>query len=219
MDKGLIKISWDNIDEFSDSEITYFLSLEGKSIGAICKIRGITREEVQKQLIEGKIKYRFLAKSKDEKALFEGLCNAGKDDKLTVLNSLSKENKQKLILYIKNHFAEMTSKHKEYAVWIIGELKVKEAMDILIKSIVHKHVNIRRMAVSALGKLGDKASEIALIRALEDENPQVVLYAIKALKKLNSSSAAGKIKQISNSGSKDYLVRAAKEFLEGKGEI
>lgn len=214
LDKGLVKFDWNDADNLSDSEITYFLSLEGKSISAICKIRGLNREEVQKHIIEGKIKYRFLAKSKDEKALFETLCGVGKTDKLSVLNAISKDNKEKLIIYIKNEFSNMTSKNKEYALWIIGELKALEVLDIPLKSVVHKHVNIRRMAVSALGKIGDKASETALIRALEDENLQVVLYAIKALKKIKSEKAILKIREIEEISGKDYIVRAAKEYLE-----
>lgn len=218
LDKGLIKFDWNEIDNLSNSEITYFLSLEGKSISAICKIRGLNREDVQKQMIEGKIKYRFLAKSKDAKALFETLCNAGKTDKLSVLNSLDDENKEKLLLYIKNEFTNMTSKNKEYALWIIGELKALGLIDIPLKSIVHKHVNIRRMAVSALGKIGDKTSEIALIRALEDENTQVVLYAINALKKIKSQRAKMKMKEIYERNNKEYLLRAAKEYLEEIGD-
>lgn len=218
LDKGLIKFDWNDIDSLSNSEITYFLSLEGKSISAICKIRGLDREEVQKQIIEGKIKYRFLAKSKDEEALFGTLCNAGKTDKLSVLNSLDDDNKRKLLIYIKNEFTHMTSKNKEYALWIIGELKALEILDIPVKSIVHKHVNIRRMAVSALGKIGDRTSETALIRALEDENSQVVLYAIKALKKIKSEKAKMKMKEIYENNNKDYLLRAAKEYLEEIGD-
>jgi HEAT repeat protein len=218
LDKGLIKFDWNEIDNLSNSEITYFLFLEGKSISAICKIRGLNREDVQKQIIEGKIKYRFLAKSKDAKALFETLCNAGKTDKLSVLNSLDDENKEKLLLYIKNEFTNMTSKNKEYALWIIGELKALGLVDIPLKSIVHKHVNIRRMAVSALGKIGDKTSEIALIRALEDENTQVVLYAINALKKIKSQRAKMKMKEIYERNNKEYLLRAAKEYLEEIGD-
>jgi len=214
LDKGLIKIDWNDIDNLTQSEVTYFLSLEGKSIAAIGKIRGLNREEVQKQLIEGKIKYRFLANSKNEKDLFGAICNAGKTDKLSFLSSISNENKEKLIKYIKNEFANMISKNKEYAIWIVGELKAQEVIEIPIKSIVHKHVNIRRMAVSALGKIEDKASETALIRALDDENLQVVLYAIKALKKLKSEKAIAKIKEIKEENDKDYIIRAAKEYLE-----
>ncbi len=215
LDKGLVKLDWKDIDSFSDSDITYFLSLEGKSIEAICKIRSIEREEAQRHIIEGKIKYRFLVKSKSEEELFKILCNTAKQDKLSVLASLNNESRERLIEYIKKEYAIMQSKNKETALWIIGELRTKVAMDILMKSTVHKHVNIRRMAVSALGKLEDKAGEMALLRALEDENSQVVLYAIKSLSKIKSERALNKIKNIYAAADKDYIRRAAEEFIMG----
>lgn len=210
---GLINLDWQDLDSLSDSDITYFLSLEGKTIDAICRIRRLEREEVQRQLIEGKIKYRFLSKSNSEEDLFQTLCSAVKQDKLSVLANLNNETREKLIRFIREEYGKMPSKNKETAIWIIGELKVKICIDILVKSVVHKHVNIRRMAVSALGKLEDKASELPLIRALEDENSQVVLYAIKSLVKIKSEKAVNKIKQIYATTEKDYLKRAAEEFL------
>jgi hypothetical protein len=215
LDKGLVKVDWKDIDSFSDSDITYFLSLEGKSIEAICRIRKLEREEAHRHIIDGKIKYRFLVKSNSEEELFKTLCSTAKQDKLSVLSSLNNISREKLIEYIKRQYALMDSKSKETALWIIGELRTKAAMDILVKSIVHKHVNIRRMAVSALGKLEDKAGEMALLRALEDENSQVVMYAIKSLAKIKSERALEKVKNIYVSAEKDYLRRAAEEFIMG----
>jgi hypothetical protein len=215
LNTGLVKFDWLDIESLNDSDITYFLSLEGKPIDAVCRIRGLSREEVQKHIIEGKIKYRFLVKSSNEEELFKTLCSTAKQDKLSVLAALNNESKEKLIEYIKKEYANMVSKNKETALWVLGELKTKAAMDILIKSIVHKHVNLRRMAVSALGKLEDKVGEMALLRALEDENSQVVLYAIKSLGKIGSERAADKVKNIYNNTDKDYLKRAAEEFIKG----
>jgi HEAT repeat protein len=213
LDKGLVKLDWKDIDSLSDSDITYFLSLEGKSLEAICKIRKLDKEEVQRQIIEGKIKYRFLVRSSNEEELFKTLCNTAKQDKLSVLASLDDFTRGKMIEYIKKEYANMFSKDKETALWIIGEMKSKTAMDILVKSTVHKHVNIRRMAVSALGKLEDRMGEMALLRALEDENSQVVMYAIKSLAKIKSEKALDKIKNIYVSSEKEYLRRAAEEFI------
>lgn len=215
LDKGLVKFDWNDIGSLSDSDITYFLSLEGKSIDTICKIRRLDREDAQRHIIEGKIKYRYLVKSKSEEELFKTLCNTPKQDKLSVLASLNDESREKLVEYIRSEYANMQSKSKEIALWIIGELKAKTVMDILMKSIVHKHVNIRRMAVSALGKLEDRTGEIALLRALEDENSQVVMYAIKSLTKIKSERALIKIKKIYVTTEKDYLRRAAEEFIMG----
>ncbi|WP_349305963.1 HEAT repeat domain-containing protein [Clostridium swellfunianum] len=215
LDKGLVKLDWNDIENISDSDISYFLALEGKSVEAICKIRKLEREEVQKHIIEGKIKYRHLVKSRSEEELFKTLCNTAKQDKLAVLSSLNEESRERLVGYIKKGYSNMESKSKETALWIIGELKSKALMDILMKSIVHKHVNIRRMAASALGKLEDKAGETALLRALDDDNAQVVQYAIKSLTKIKSQRALEKVRNIYVSADKDYLRKAAEEYIIG----
>jgi hypothetical protein len=213
LNNGLLNFDWNDVDKFSDEEITYFLSLEGKSMEAMCRIRALTKEEVQRHLIEGKIKYRYLAKSKTLTELFETICNLPKAEKLTLLQALKPDIKQKLMEYIKSEYMNMPPIYKETAIWILGELKDANSLPILQKAVVHKHTNIRRMAVSALGKIGDKASENALIRALEDENPQVVSYAVKALTKIKSERAYDKVKNIYNTTTKEYVKKASEEYM------
>lgn len=214
MEERLLNVDWSKIDEFSDEEISYFLFVEGKSLEIIAKIRNINRETVQKHIIDGKIKYRFLAKSKDEKTLFEAIKSAGKLDKLTALNALDEENRRRLVEYIRKSYGDMYTKDKEIAVWILGEIKSIENMDIFRKASVHNHVNVRRMAVSALGKIGAQDSEDILIRTLEDENPQVVMYSIKALTKIRGTKAIDKLKKIHMSTDKEYIKKAIDEFMD-----
>lgn len=107
----------------------------------------------------------------------------------------------------------MHPKDKEAAVWIIGELKEKSCLDILIKASVHKYINIRRMAVSAMGKMEDVRAEGALLRALGDENPQVISYAIKSLGIIKSEKAITKIKYLYQITDKKYIINAAQKFL------
>ncbi|MCY6483599.1 HEAT repeat domain-containing protein [Clostridium aestuarii] len=213
MKKGLVEFNWNNVDKYTDEEITYFLFVEGKGINTICKIRGLDRSEVQNHIIQGKIKYRFLAKSQNTKEFFKTLSEAGKQDKITVLNSLDKENKIRIIKFIRQNYADMYPKDKELGVWILGELREIEGLDILIKASVHKFVNIRRMSVSAMGKLENEKCEVALIRALDDDNPQVVMYAIKALYKIKSVKSIDKIQYIKKSAQKKYLKEAAEKYL------
>lgn len=213
LSKGLVKIDWDKAEGYANEDITYFLFLEGKSIDAICRIRNLEKVVAQEHLIKGKIKYRFLAKSRDEKELFNIICNAGKLDKISILNSIDEINQKILLNFIRKHYTDMQSKDKECAVWIIGELKQKDFSDILLKALVHKHVNIRRMAVSAMGKMECITFESPLIRALDDENPQVVQYAIKALTKLKSKEALGKVEEVYNLSDKPYVKNSAKEFM------
>ncbi|QGU95013.1 HEAT repeat domain-containing protein [Clostridium bovifaecis] len=214
MKKGLVKFDWNEIEDYSDEDITYFLFMEGKNIESICKIRNIDRTTVQNHIIEGKIKYRFLAKSKNSQEFFEAIKSAGKRDKIEVLNSLDETNKKKLIQFIRDNYTDMYPKDKEVMVWILGELRDIGSLDILIKASVHKFVNIRRMAVSAMGKIESEKCEVALIRALEDDNYQVVMYAIKALEKIKSVKAKMKIEHIKNTTKKEYLKVASEKYLE-----
>ena len=206
-------IDWLNISKYSHEEISYFLFLEGKTMEAICKIRNLDHSIVQKHIIDGKIKYRFLVQSNDTNELFKSISKAGKEDKIYFLNSLEEDNKNKLTNLIKASYVDMHPKDKEAAVWILGELKEKSCLDILIKASVHKYINVRRLAVSAMGKMGDIRAEGALLRALTDENPQVISYAIKSLSKIKSKKAIVKIKYIYENTDKKYIVDAAQSFL------
>ncbi|MGH4125313.1 MAG: HEAT repeat domain-containing protein [Clostridium sp.] len=213
MRKGLVDIDWQCISTYSEEEISYFLFLEGKTMEAICKIRNLDNAIVQKHIIDGKIKYRFLVKSNDPSELFKSIAGAGKEDKINFLNSMGEDNKNKLTALIKTSYGEMYPKDKEAAVWILGELKEVSCLDILVKASVNKSINIRRMAVSAMGKLGDERAEVALLRSLADENPQVISYAIKSLGKIKSEKAITKIKYLYENTDKKYIIDAAQNFL------
>jgi hypothetical protein len=211
--KGLVDIDWKCSSTYSQEEITYFLFLEGKTMEAICKIRSLDNTIVQKHIIEGKIKYGFLVKSNDPYELFKSISRAGKEDKINFLNSLGEDNKNKLTGLIKTSYGEMFPSDKEAAVWILGELKELSCLDIIIKASVNKSVNIRRMAVSAMGKMADNRAEFALIRALGDDNPQVISYAIKSLGIIKSEKAITTIKHIYDNTDKKYIIEAAQKFL------
>lgn len=219
MSSGLVKYNWDFIENYSEEEISYFLSLEGKSIEAISKIRNIDKVTVQKHLINCKIKYRFLVKSSNIEELFKTLVKADKSERVYVMNSLDKVNRAKLIDFIKRNHIDLPLKDKESAIWIIGELRAEEGLDLLIKATVNNHVNIRRLSVSALGKIANEKGEMALVRALNDSNSQVVSYAIKSLQKLNSKKATEKIKEILNTSDKPYVQKACEEYLNNIAEI
>lgn len=211
---SMVDIDWNKIDGYSDEQITYFLYLEGKNINSICKIRKLTREVVENQIIGGKIKYGILAKSKNIKEFFKLVSASGKFDKIDAIKNLKSENRRDLVEFIRSSYGDMKTKEKENALWILGELGTTDTFDILIKGIVHKHVNVRRMAVSALGKIGNISGEDALVKALDDDNPQVVMYAIKALFKIKSTKAVYKIEKLKNNSCKEYVRKTACEYLE-----
>jgi hypothetical protein len=213
MINGLVDYNWDDIENYNDSQISYFLFLEGKSIDVISKIRNISREEVQRHIIDGKIKYRFLAKSKNSEELLITISKAGKNDKQLLLSNLDEKNREALLDHIRNNYVEMHSKDKETAIWLVGELRDINSKDILIKASVHKFVNVRRMAVSAMGKIDDKIFENALKRALEDENPQVISYALKALIKMKNINAKDKVQKLLAASDKEYIKKLCEEYL------
>lgn len=213
MDTGLIKYNWNFIENYTDDEISYFLTLEGKTLDAVAKIRNLDRGTVQKQIINCKIKYRFLVKSKSSGDLFNSLKDVAKAERILVLNGLDTLNREKLINYICTSYMDMELKDKDAAIWAMGELRSTAAVDILIKATVNNHVNIRRMAVSALGKVGDLKGARALMRALDDKNPQVVSYAVKSLQKLNTRDADEKIKKLYHSTDKGYIKKACEDYL------
>jgi HEAT repeat protein len=211
---SLIHVDWSRTAEFTDEGISYYLYLEGKSADAVSKIRNINKETVQSHILNGKIKYGIIAKCRSIDELFTTILNSSKSDKMGVLNYLENYLENELVKYIVDGYADMLPKEKKTAVWILGELKHKEGYHILIKASVHKHVNIRRMSVSAMGKISDKFFETALMKALDDINPQVILYSIKSLSKMESTRASGKIKNIHENTDKEYLKAAAEKWLE-----
>ena len=213
MKKGLLDIDWRKVSDMSSEDISYYLFLEGKSIEAISVIRNIDKGSIQNHVINGKIKYRLYVKASSPSDMFNTILSAGKADKLQFIKELSQDNKTSLLEYIRTQYFSFNSSERESAIWILGELQDKNCIDILTRASVNKSVNLRRMSISALGKLGDKSVENVIIRALEDENPQVLQYAIKALIRIKSIKAKDKIVKIMDAAEKEYLKRAAEEYL------
>lgn len=218
MNTGLIKYDWNFIENYTNEEISYFLTLEGKSVDAVAKIRNLDRATVQKHIINCKIKYRYLVKSKSPMELFMSLKDVPKAERLLVLNGLDTVNRERLIHYICTSYMDMELKDKEAAIWVMGEMRSSTFLDLLIKATVNNHVSIRRMAVSALGKLGDIKALRALMRALGDKNPQVVSYAVKSLQKLNCREADEKVKLLYIRTDKAYIKKACEDYFNNANE-
>lgn len=207
------KFEWNKIENMRDEDISYFLYLEGKSIQSICKIRGLDSHTIQKHIIESKIRHRYLVNIRTSKDLIELFRNIPKDEKSKVLLGIDKKFRKELIVYINNEYGNMTITDKGTAMWIIGELKVEDSIGILLKGSVHKAVLVRRMAISAMGKINNEKCESALIRALSDENPQVVSYAISSLIKMKSLKAKDRILELGNC-KKEYIVRLVERYKD-----
>lgn len=213
MKKGQLTIDWSKINELSDSQTTYYLYLEGKSVEVISKIRNLDNSLIQKHIMEEKMKHRYMVNIRCSEDIFRIFESASKEDKLAVLSKINSKTKEELIKYIKENYIDMRISDKSTAAWIIGELKSEECINILLKASVHKAVTVRRMAISAMGKMENKSCEDAIIRALKDDNQQVVFYAINALKKIKSEKAKEKVQDLRKCN-KEYIIRAIDDYLK-----
>ncbi|WIF94342.1 HEAT repeat domain-containing protein [Caminicella sporogenes] len=216
------KISWEEIVKLDDCLITYFLYREGKSIKAISKIRNIHKEIVEKDIVEAKIKLRMLRMSNKgkKKSLLDKMLEVSKEERLRFINEELDEI-ENLKKEIKLRYKDFTNPDdKMILIWIIGELKDKELINIIAKDIINKNGNIRRMVCSALGKIGDKKAVPFLNKALKDKKPQVRQYAAKALKNIgNENTVKMLIQIINNKAEKKYVKKACIEALKSIKEF
>gem|GEM_PF-1027199 len=79
-----------------------------------------------------------------------------------------------------------------------GSLHFSEAMPELIKAIDDNDEQVRAGAVTALGRIGDTASENALAAALGDVNPSVRSAAATALGKIGNKAAINSLAKVVN---------------------
>jgi very-short-patch-repair endonuclease len=104
---------------------------------------------------------------------------------------------------------------RERAVWCLGELgpniAVLEALTACLT--VESGRNVRRLAYSACGKLGARALEAVILKRLEEEERQVLQYALKALGRCGSNAATEALQRILARPQADYVKEAAQEAL------
>lgn len=216
-------VEWKDIDEVTDSEISYLLYLEGKDIRTISRIRNMEKSIVEKHIIECKIKYRAFEGVKNTSDIAKKLMRYGRDERISVISRMSEADKQALEKYAKDMLFKSARDECSFYIWLLGEFKNQESVASIITFLKCSDGNIKRICCSALGKIGNKASEDALISCLMDNKPQVKQYAIKALGKVKSTKAIEYLKKITeDKNEKDYVVRAAHGSIAeilGKGDL
>lgn len=205
-------MNWENYSEMSDSQITFNLYSEGKSVDLISKIRNIDKGTIQKQLLEYKMKNRYTARIKKPEDMFKIFANTNKNDKLNVLNSVDEKGREELLKFINRNYKTLNYTDKTTAAWIIGELKAEECLEVLKMASVHNAVSVRRMAVSAMGKINSPDLIHALVRALNDKNDQVALYAVNAFRKMKCGSVKEKVVSLKGKR-KEYIDRAIDSYI------
>lgn len=101
-----------------------------------------------------------------------------------------------------------------YAVHILGELKDKRAVPILIPLLRDKDINYK--VAWALGEIGDEQAIDPLIESLRDKSSNVRVIAINALEKLRAYAALPHLHALLNDqgyGDKTTVAEAAKAAI------
>lgn len=212
---GVNKLTWEKINEITDEEISYLLYLEGKSISIIAKIRGQHKNKVEKDIIECRAKYRVFEGTNNVEDLTKKLIKYSRSERKMALEQLLDDDKRKLEDYSINKLFHSDRDECLFYIWILGELESKKSVQKLITFLKCTDGNIKRMCLSALGKIGASESEESLINATYDGRPQVRQYAVKAIYKIGTNKSLERLKEmIGNINEKDYVKRAAVEAIE-----
>lgn len=203
---------WNAIDKMESFQISYLLYLEGKSINIISKIRNLPYNEVEKHIIEAKIKYH---KKKEEDKLIK-IISMQKEKRIEYINTFSMEEKENLAEQIyKRYIKFKNDEDRMILIWLIGELKKEKLIPFLLMELKSKNVNYRRLSISALGKIKSKEYKDILEKFFCDDNPQVRQYAIKSIKEIGDKSTIDKLKLVLNDkNEKEYVKRAATEAIK-----
>jgi vesicle coat complex subunit len=213
---GTSKISWDDAQKFDDCIITYMLYREGKTIEIIGRIRNISREKVEKDIIDAKIKLRTIQSDKNEKGLLDKVLELTKEERLRCIQEKPREELENFMEQIRKEYGSIKNPEDKAAlIWLIGEIKDVSLIGLLSKDILHNNGNVRRMVCSALGKIGSEKALPILHKALSDDKPQVRQYAAKALRHIGNKASLHMLNEaIKKNHEKDYVKRAYLQSIE-----
>lgn len=213
-------IRWENVDDLEDYFITYLLYTDSFTVPQISKIRNITEKSVNDDLILAKTRLRELRKSsnKQENDIIERYLALSKDDRLDFIFNMPIEKLEpfkrkiyKSILKIDNVDDLMV------LVWTVGELKDERFLNIIYPLLEKKHSNMRRIAYSAIGKIGNTDSCRYLEMGLSDSNPQIRQYCAKYLGNIGNQNSLRILENLVKNKSdfeKEYVIRSCNESIE-----
>ncbi|MEJ8553841.1 helix-turn-helix domain-containing protein [Tepidibacter sp. Z1-5] len=207
-------LSWECIDSLENFEITYLLYQEGKNINQISRIRNMKIDDVNRDII--KYKQMLNQIKQNNKTIIDILLEEDKNSRIDIIKSLDENelNNLKKLLY-KRILIEKNVDDFMILLWICGELKDCRLLDIVHTCSKHPHGGVRRMAYSAMGKLGSDKSIDYLHKGLIDAKPQVRQYSAKSLCKIGNETTLKKLKNlINNPNEKEYVKRAFLEAID-----
>lgn len=211
-------MKWANIDNLEDYNLTYLLYKESLTVPQIARVRNMSEEDVNSDLIKAKIELRRKNKNNTEKSVMQTYLGLAKDERLHFIGSLNesdslvfKRNVYKGILNISNIDDLMI------LVWSAGEMRDPRFLDILYPLTEKNHSNLRRVTYSAIGKIGSEESIYSMELGLLDENPQIRQYCVKYLGDMGTQTTIKILENLVQNKAefeKEYVIRAAKISLE-----
>jgi len=109
---------------------------------------------------------------------------------------------------------------RETAVWAIGNIEDRSAIDILAAATTDRNPNVRGTAAWAIGNLDEEGTRApdGLLRLLRDDNTDVRLKAAWALGQLEDRNAIGAIRDAMKVEKNDRVRKALIRALMKSGE-
>nr|WP_314277538.1 HEAT repeat domain-containing protein [uncultured Peptostreptococcus sp.] len=214
-------IGWDNVDNLEDYFITYLLYRDSLTVPQISRIRNISQDEVNLQLITAKTELRSLNRQErntnDHDVMVDYL-SLSKQDRIEFLDKLSDSDKNffKRQVY-KGILKTNNVEDLMVLVWTVGEFKDHRFLNILYPLTQKNHSNLRRISYSAIGKIASTDSSFIIEMGLMDDNPQIRQYCAKFLGDIGSKDSIRVLENILKNKAdfeKDYVLRACTSSLE-----
>ncbi len=213
-------IGWENVDNLEDYFITYLLYKESLTVPQISKIRNISEKNVNEDLIKAKLAIREINKSKKngEKDTIEYYLSLSKEERLNFIQKLYEPelNSFKRMIY-KGILRIQNIDDLMVLVWTVGELRDENFLNIIYPLTEKSHSNMRRIAYSAIGKIGSESSINVMEMGLLDNNPQVRQYCAKYLGIIGSRDSIRILENLVKNKSdfeKEYVLRACIDSIE-----
>lgn len=204
---------WNKIENLEDHFISYLLLREGKSIRAISIIRNQDIKKIERDIIKSKIAIQ--ANQEEEKDFLVDVMSLNKDERIEELKLLEEDDKEELVEEIYKRYTKFKStEDRMILIWLIGELDSDKLLPFLRMELNSNNFNQKRLACSALGKLSRRSTKDWLEPIINDNNPQVRQYAIKALKNIGDFETINLLLDRRKIEDRDYVKLAIDETIE-----
>ena len=208
-------IGWDNVDNLEDYFITYLLYRDSLTVPQIARVRNMSQDEVNLQLIAAKTEIR---KSKQESKkgsdcdVIMDYLTLTKEERLEFLENLSDKDKNAFKRQVYKGILKLNNVDDLMVlVWTVGEFRDDRFLNILYPLTQKGHSNLRRIAYSAIGKIGSSTSASVIEMGLMDDNPQIRQYCAKFLGDIGNRNSIKVLENVIKNKTdfeKAYVIRA-----------